>query len=82
LLGLSGTGKSTLLNAFARLGQADGIIFFGNRRLHDIGEHELRRMLAIVSQRPRIFHGTIADAALNGLLTEAGGRRNGATGSA
>ena len=61
LLGLSGTGKSTLLNAIARLGQADGIIFLGNRRLHDIGEHELRRMLAIVSQRPRLFHGTIAD---------------------
>ncbi|CZT36960.1 thiol reductant ABC exporter subunit CydD [Rhizobium sp. 9140] len=61
LLGTSGIGKSTLLNALARLRPFEGSLHFGEDRLEDIPEADLRRKLAIVGQRPRLFHGTIAD---------------------
>ena len=61
LVGRSGIGKSTLLNVLARLARTEGTIEFGNRRLDDIDERDLRRMLTFVSQKPHLFHGTIAD---------------------
>lgn len=61
LLGTSGIGKSTLLNALARLRPFEGSLHLGEDRLEDIPEADLRRKLAIVGQRPRLFHGTIAD---------------------
>ncbi len=61
LLGASGVGKSTLLNALARLRPFEGSLQLGEDRLEEIPEADLRRKLAIVSQRSRLFHGTIAD---------------------
>lgn len=61
LLGESGTGKSSLLAAIARLRQAEGDIRLGGVPLAEIGEDELRRRVAWLGPRPRLFHGTIAD---------------------
>ncbi|WP_448952487.1 thiol reductant ABC exporter subunit CydD [Labrys neptuniae] len=60
LYGESGIGKSSLLEAIARLRQASGIRLAGVD-LAAIDEASLRANLAFVSQRPRLFHGTIAD---------------------
>lgn len=61
LVGTSGIGKSTLLNALARLRPFEGILRLGDERLEDIWEPELRLKLVIVGQRPHLFHGTLAD---------------------
>lgn len=61
IVGASGTGKSTLLEAIAGLRDFSGTIEIGGRALGTIEEAELRRSLAMLGQRPRIFAGTIAD---------------------
>ncbi len=61
LLGESGIGKSTLLETLARLRDAEGMIRLGGIDLHDMSEAELRGRVAILGQRPRLFHGSIAD---------------------
>jgi ATP-binding cassette subfamily C protein CydD len=61
ILGASGAGKSTLLEAFAGLRAYSGRIELGGVPLDDWPEPELRRRVALLGQRPRLFHGTIAD---------------------
>ncbi|WP_210485332.1 thiol reductant ABC exporter subunit CydD [Microvirga antarctica] len=61
LLGQSGIGKSTLLEAMARLRAFDGKILIGGELLEDLAEADLRSRVAFLGQRPRLFHGTIAD---------------------
>jgi ATP-binding cassette subfamily C protein CydD len=60
LLGPSGIGKSTLLEVLARLRSHQGQIELGGVPLADIDEAALRRHVASLGQRPRLFHGTIA----------------------
>ncbi|MCX5479658.1 thiol reductant ABC exporter subunit CydD [Kaistia geumhonensis] len=61
LLGPSGIGKSTLVEAIARLRAAEGGIAIGGVPLPEIGEEELRSRVVLIPQRPRLFHGSIAD---------------------
>jgi ATP-binding cassette, subfamily C, bacterial CydD len=61
VFGESGAGKSTLLEALAGLREFYGEVLLGGRRLQDIDETGLRASVALIGQRPRIFHGTIAE---------------------
>jgi ATP-binding cassette subfamily C protein CydD len=61
ILGSSGIGKSTLLEAIAGLRPFSGAIRVDGQALADIAEPELRRHVAMLGQRPRLFVGSIAD---------------------
>lgn len=61
ILGASGIGKSTLLEAIAGLRPFGGEIVIGGRPLAAIAPAELRSRVAVLGQRPRIFAGSIAD---------------------
>ena len=61
LLGESGAGKSSLLEALARLRPFSGTALLGGEPLADIPEADLRARMAILGQRPHLFRGTIAD---------------------
>lgn len=60
ILGPSGIGKSTLLEAVARLRHFDGAIALDRRPLSDWPEVELRARVTMLGQRPRIFAGSMA----------------------
>lgn len=61
IVGQSGIGKSTLLEGIARLREFSGDIAIDGIPLGDIPESILRERVGMLSQRPRIFAGTIAD---------------------
>ncbi|MFD5424232.1 ABC transporter ATP-binding protein [Streptomyces sp. NPDC127084] len=62
LVGPSGSGKSSLLKALARLhSPSGGEMLLDGRPLAAVPEAELRRGVAYVSQHPQLFDGTIAD---------------------
>lgn len=61
ILGTSGIGKSTLLEAVAGLRAFTGDIRIDGKALGDIDEAELRRRVGMLGQRPRLFAGSIAD---------------------
>ncbi|MDX7952349.1 thiol reductant ABC exporter subunit CydD [Lichenihabitans sp. Uapishka_5] len=61
LLGASGVGKSSFLEALAGLRSCEGVIELGGVPIADVPEHELRARVAVLSQRPHLLHGTIAD---------------------
>jgi ATP-binding cassette subfamily C protein CydD len=60
ILGQSGIGKSTLIEAVARLHEFAGEITLDGADLRDLAEPTLRDRVALLSQRPRIFAGSIA----------------------
>jgi ATP-binding cassette, subfamily C, bacterial CydD len=61
LLGDSGIGKSTLLEAIVGLRAFEGHIRLGGHQLQAIDNSQLRRQVAFLGQRPLLFHGSIAD---------------------
>ncbi|WP_051370849.1 thiol reductant ABC exporter subunit CydD [Mesorhizobium loti] len=61
LVGESGIGKSTLLEAVARMRAFEGTIRLDGQDTADVAEPELRTRVAFLGQRPRLFHGTIAE---------------------
>lgn len=60
VIGPSGTGKSTLLEAIARLRQAEGPILLDQRTLADWHEGDLRNRMTMLGQKPRIFAASLA----------------------
>ncbi|KRA55849.1 thiol reductant ABC exporter subunit CydD [Devosia sp. Root635] len=60
LLGPSGIGKSTLLEAMARLRLYEGGIMLDHRPLADWPEPDLRARTTMLGQKPRIFAGSMA----------------------
>ncbi|MET3901259.1 ATP-binding cassette subfamily C protein CydD [Devosia sp. UYZn731] len=61
ILGASGIGKSTTLEAIAGLREFGGSILIDQTPLGEIAESDLRQRIAMLGQRPRIFAGSIAD---------------------
>lgn len=61
ILGASGIGKSTLLEAVAGLREFSGEVRLDGRMLGAFDQPTLRARLAMLGQRPRLFAGSIAD---------------------
>ena len=61
LMGPSGVGKSTLIEAIARLRPAHGDIRIDGLPLAQWDEAALRRRVALIGQRPQLLAGSIAD---------------------
>lgn len=61
LMGPSGVGKSTFIEAIARLRPADGDIRIDGLPLAQWDEAALRQRVALIGQRPQLLAGSIAD---------------------
>lgn len=61
-VGRTGAGKSTLMNLLLRFYiPQQGRILFDGKNLNDLSEHDVRTHMAIVTQEPFIFTGTVRD---------------------
>lgn len=71
ILGASGSGKSTLLRLLNGLESPDaGEIFWRDKPLADYPPRELRRRVALVSQIPALFDGTVRQNLLFAFVAE------------
>ena len=62
VVGPSGAGKSTLVNLLLRFWDfQDGSIRLADRRINEYAQEDLRKLIAVVSQRTHLFNTTIAD---------------------
>jgi ATP-binding cassette subfamily C protein CydCD len=62
VVGASGAGKSTISRLLLRFADPGaGRVTVGGRDLRELPLHELRRLIAVVSQDTYLFHGTIED---------------------
>lgn len=60
IVGVTGSGKSTLIHLLARLYDADsGTLLLGGRPIQDYPLKELRKNVAVVFQNPFLFSGSI-----------------------
>ncbi|KAL2817699.1 P-loop containing nucleoside triphosphate hydrolase protein [Aspergillus cavernicola] len=67
LVGPSGCGKSTIISLLERFYQvSSGEILFGDKEIDSIDLSSYRSSLALVSQEPKLFDGTIRDNLLLG----------------
>lgn len=61
VLGLTGSGKSTLMGLISRFYDAtQGEILINGRNIKEYSQKELRRKIGVVSQAPVLFSGTVA----------------------
>jgi ATP-binding cassette subfamily B protein/subfamily B ATP-binding cassette protein MsbA len=62
VVGENGCGKTTLMNLLARFyDPQSGAIFIDGVNLHEVAPKQLRRQLALVTQEPILFRGSIRD---------------------
>lgn len=60
VVGPSGSGKSTLVQTLVRhRDPASGRVMLGSREVSELSSSELSQTVALVPQRPDIFHGTV-----------------------
>ncbi|XP_067646235.1 probable multidrug resistance-associated protein lethal(2)03659 isoform X3 [Eurosta solidaginis] len=59
IVGRTGAGKSSLINALFRLSYNEGSIVIDMRNTVDLGLHDLRSKISIIPQEPVLFSGTM-----------------------
>ncbi|KAI8281174.1 Multidrug resistance protein [Colletotrichum sp. SAR11_57] len=76
LVGGSGSGKSTVISLLERFFDPDnGEVKFGSENIQDLNLKEYRSQLALVSQSPTLFDGTIRDNIAFGVEGQSGGEQ-------
>lgn len=71
LLGVSGCGKSTILNLISRIYKVNkGKIKIGDTDISEYKLHQYRKNFAVISQEPMLFAGTIRDNVTFGINRE------------
>jgi thiol reductant ABC exporter CydC subunit len=62
VVGPSGAGKSTLVHLLLRFWDyGQGRVLLGGRELRQVGQEDLRRLIAVVSQHTHLFNGTVRE---------------------
>ncbi|XP_036324783.1 probable multidrug resistance-associated protein lethal(2)03659 isoform X2 [Rhagoletis pomonella] len=59
IVGRTGAGKSSLINALFRLSFNEGSIIIDMRNTDELGLHDLRSKISIIPQEPVLFSGTM-----------------------
>ena len=59
IVGRTGAGKSSIINALFRLSYLDGSIYIDLRETQEMGLHDLRSKISIIPQEPVLFSGTM-----------------------
>ncbi|XP_037709040.1 probable multidrug resistance-associated protein lethal(2)03659 [Drosophila subpulchrella] len=59
IVGRTGAGKSSLINALFRLSYNDGSVLIDQRDTSGMGLHDLRSKISIIPQEPVLFSGTM-----------------------
>ncbi|XP_073845417.1 probable multidrug resistance-associated protein lethal(2)03659 [Musca autumnalis] len=59
IVGRTGAGKSSLINALFRLSFNDGSIVIDKRDTQELGLHDLRSKISIIPQEPVLFSGSM-----------------------